>query len=55
GDIADELYLLVDLENRYDTEYRIGGQNFYTLTRYNKSFKYAAAVFDLSVALRARV
>ncbi len=53
GDIADELYLLVDLENRYDTEYRLGAQNFYALTRYNKSFKYAAAVFDLSVALRA--
>lgn len=53
GAIADELYLLVDLENRYDTEYRLGAQNFYTLTRYNKSFKYAASVFDLSVALRA--
>lgn len=53
GEIADELYLLVDLENRYDTEYRLGAQNFYSLTRYNKSFKYAAAVFDLSIALRA--
>ena len=52
--IADELYLLVDLENRYDTEYRIGGGNFYALTRYNKSFKYAAAVFDLGAELRAR-
>lgn len=53
GDIAqDELYLLVDLENRYDTEYRLGAQNFYALTRYNKSFKYAAAVFDLASALR---
>ena len=50
--LRDELYLLVDLENRYDTEYRLGAQNFYTITRYNKSFKYAAAVFDLSVALR---
>ena len=50
--VADELYLLVDLENRYDTEYRLGAQNFYALTRYNKSFKYAAAVFDLSRALR---
>lgn len=51
GEIADELYLLVDLENRYDTEYRLGAQNFYALTRYNKSFKYASVVFDLSVAL----
>lgn len=41
-------YLLVDLENRYDTEYRIGTQNFYALTRYNKSFKYASAIFDMS-------
>ena len=49
--IADGLYLLVDLENRYDTEYRLGGQNFYALTRYNKSFNYASAVFDLSRAL----
>lgn len=54
GDIADELYMLVDLENRYDTEYRLGAQNFYTLTRYNKSFKYAAAVSDLAAALRAQ-
>ena len=53
GDIADELYLLVDLENRYDTEYRLGAQNFYVLTRYNRSFKYAASVLDLSAALRA--
>ena len=45
-------YLLVDLENRYDTEYRIGGQNFYALMRYNKSFKYAAVVVDLSEAVR---
>ena len=53
GDIANELYMLVDLENRYDTEYRLGAQNFYVLTRYNKSFKYAASVADLAAALRA--
>ena len=41
-------YLFVDLENRYDTEYRIGNENFYALTRYNKSFKYAAVVSDLA-------
>ena len=54
-DVKDELYLLVDLENRLDTEYRLGGQNFYALTRYNKSFKYAAIVADLGDALRERV
>ncbi len=53
GEISEELYLVVDLENRYDSEYRIGAQNFYALTRYNKSFKYATAVFDLSEALGA--
>ena len=54
-DVKDELYLLVDLENRLDTEYRLGGQNFYALTRYNKSFKYAAVVADLGDTLRERV
>ncbi|MGU9951773.1 MAG: lytic murein transglycosylase B [Gammaproteobacteria bacterium WSBS_2016_MAG_OTU1] len=52
--LADELYLLVDLENRYDTEYRLGAQNFYVITRYNKSFKYASSVFDLSEAIRKK-
>ena len=47
----DEKYLLVDLQNQTDTEYRAGTENFYTLTRYNKSFKYAAAVADLAAAL----
>ena len=46
-----DLYLFVDLENRYDTEYRLGTQNFYALTRYNKSFKYAASVTDLAHSL----
>lgn len=50
---GDGPYLFVDLENRYDTEYRIGTDNFYALTRYNKSFKYAAAVTDLAAAVAA--
>ena len=45
------LFLLVDLENRYDNEYRLGTANFYAITRYNKSFKYAAAVEDLAAAI----
>lgn len=44
-------YVFVDLENRYDTEYRVGTENFYALTRYNKSFKYAAIVTDLAAAI----
>lgn len=35
-------------------EYRLGFRNFYVLTRYNRSALYAAAVYDLSQALRAR-
>ena len=47
----EEPYLVVDLENLYDTEYRVGTGNFYALTRYNRSFKYAAVVADLAAAL----
>ena len=46
--LPDGKYLFVDLENRYDAEYYVGGVNFYALTRYNKSFKYAATVVALS-------
>ena len=45
---TDARYLFIDLENRYDNEYRVGTVNFYALTRYNKSFKYAAVVTDLA-------
>ena len=47
-----ELYLLADLENRLDTEYRAAAANFYALTRYNNSFKYAATVQDLAAEIR---
>lgn len=36
-----------------DSEYRLGYQNFYVLTRYNRSSFYAMAVNDLAQALRA--
>jgi membrane-bound lytic murein transglycosylase B len=36
------------------TEYRVGLQNFYAITRYNRSAFYAAAVMDLAHALRER-
>lgn len=34
------------------TEYRIGLDNFYVITRYNRSFFYAASVADLGRAVR---
>lgn len=46
--------VLVDLVTpNAPTEYRLGYQNFYVLTRYNRSSFYAMAVFDLAQALKA--
>jgi membrane-bound lytic murein transglycosylase B len=36
------------------TQYRLGYQNFYVITRYNKSTFYASAVMDLALALEER-
>ena len=36
------------------TEYRLGYQNFYVITRYNRSRFYAAAVMDLAAVLAAK-
>lgn len=44
---------LIDLVTpNADTEYWLGYQNFYVLTRYNRSSFYAMAVFQLAQALR---
>ncbi|WP_106182490.1 lytic murein transglycosylase B [Candidatus Pandoraea novymonadis] len=46
--------LIVDLPTpNQPTEYRIGLKNFSVLTRYNRSFFYAMAVYDLSEAIKA--
>jgi len=37
-----------------DTEYWLGYQNFYVITRYNRSSFYAMSVFELAEALRLR-
>ena len=44
---------LVELESPgAATEYRLGLQNFYVLTRYNRSVLYASTVFDLAQEIR---
>jgi membrane-bound lytic murein transglycosylase B len=37
------------------TEYRLGLKNFYVLTRYNRSFFYALAVYELGERVKARM
>ncbi|HHC74235.1 MAG TPA: lytic murein transglycosylase B [Thiothrix sp.] len=46
---------LIKLVGTRDTEYWIGGENFYTITRYNHSPTYARAVHQLAQAIRSRV
>lgn len=52
--IANAPAALIDLVTPgQTTEYRLGLQNFYVITRYNRSSFYATAVHDLAQALRA--
>ena len=54
GLALDTPVALVELETPgAPTEYRLGLQNFYVLTRYNRATFYAAAVTDLAAAMRA--
>ncbi|HUH37819.1 MAG TPA: lytic murein transglycosylase B [Spongiibacteraceae bacterium] len=51
---ADERALAVSLEAEQGEQLWLGLQNFYVITRYNRSPLYAMAAYDLSQALRAR-
>jgi membrane-bound lytic murein transglycosylase B len=52
---ADRPAALIDLVTpEAATEYWLGFDNFYVITRYNRSSFYAMAVFQLAQALRER-
>ena len=46
---------LVKLEQKNTTEYWVGLQNFYVITRYNHSELYAMAVYQLSLLIKDRL
>jgi membrane-bound lytic murein transglycosylase B len=47
--------VLISAEQRDGPAYRVGFHNFYVITRYNHSARYAMTVYDLAAALAARV
>ncbi len=49
---ADQLAALVELEQQNGPEYWLGFNNFYVITRYNRSPLYAMAVYQLSEEIR---
>jgi membrane-bound lytic murein transglycosylase B len=52
--LAGESVALIELESEgVPGEYRVGFQNFYVLTRYNRSAFYAAAAVELARALKS--
>jgi membrane-bound lytic murein transglycosylase B len=50
---TDLPYGLIDLQNGFEpTEYWLGGNNFFAITKYNRSYFYAMSVVDLGRAVR---
>jgi membrane-bound lytic murein transglycosylase B len=52
---GDTQALLIAAEQRDGPAYRVGFRNFYVITRYNSSARYAMAVHDLAQAILQRV
>jgi membrane-bound lytic murein transglycosylase B len=52
---ADTAVVLISAEQRDGPAYRVGFHNFYIITRYNRSARYAMTVHDLATAIAARV
>jgi membrane-bound lytic murein transglycosylase B len=50
----DTPLMLLSAEQRDGPAYRVGFHNFYVITRYNNSSRYAMAVHDLAQAIRER-
>lgn len=51
--LADRLYGLIDLQNGADaTEFWVANDNFFAITKYNRSYFYAMSVVDLGRAVR---
>ena len=51
---AERLYGLVDLQNGAEpTEYWVADDNFFAITKYNRSYFYAMSVIELGRAVRA--
>jgi len=51
----DTPVVLISAEQRDGPAYRVGFHNFYVITRYNHSARYAMTVHDLATAVAARV
>ena len=55
GGEADDEVMIFSLEEADGPRFLVGYRNFYVITRYNRSNKYAMAVFELGQAVRARM
>ncbi len=51
---AGEKVKLLELEKANGSEYWLGFENFYVITRYNHSLLYAMAVYQLAMEIRLK-